>query len=73
VITGEQIVWVVGKTGLMGGSLGEFWWPDTLVGIFSLMDGHVWWPDSVLDLSLSEVPLLEVITSVLLMSGVNFR
>ncbi len=35
------------------------------------MDGHVWRPHSVVDDSLSEVPLLEEITSVLLMSWVN--
>jgi len=55
----------------MGSGLGEFWRPNTLIGIFSLMNGHVWWPDSVMDLSLAEIPLLEVITSVFLMSRVN--
>jgi len=72
VVTSKQVVGVVGKTGLMGGGFGEFWRPNTLVSIFSLMDGHIGWPDSVMDLSLTEVPLLEVITSVLLMSWVNF-
>lgn len=72
VVSSQQVVRIVGKTGLMGTSFGKFWWPNTLVGILSLMDSHVWWPDSVMDLSLSEVPLLEVITSVLLMSRVNF-
>jgi len=36
------------------------------------MDSHVWWPHSVVDDSLSKVPFLEEITSVLLMSWVNF-
>jgi hypothetical protein len=37
------------------------------------MDGHVRRPDSVIDDTLSVVPLLEVITSVLLVSGVDLR
>lgn len=72
VVSCQQIVGIVSKTGLVGTSFGEFRWPDTLVCILGLMDSHVWWPDSVMDLSLSEVPLLEVITSVLLMGWVNF-
>jgi hypothetical protein len=36
------------------------------------MNGEVGWPDSIMNLPLSEVPFLEVVTSVLLMSGVNF-
>ena len=55
----------------MGGGLGELWGRDTLVGVLSLMDGHVWWPDSVMDLTLSEVPLLEVVTPVFLMGGMD--
>ena len=35
------------------------------------MDSHIWRPHSVVDDSLSEVPFLEEITSVLLMSWVN--
>jgi hypothetical protein len=73
VITCQQVVRIVSETRLVSTSFGKFWWPDTLVGIFGLMDSHVWWPDSVMDLSLSEIPLLEVITSVFLMSWVNFR
>lgn len=73
VVSCQQVVRIVGKTGLVSTSFGKFWWPNTLVGIFSLMHSHVWWPDSIMDLSLSEVPLLEVITSVLLMGRVNFR
>jgi len=36
------------------------------------MDSHIWRPHSVVDDSLSEVPFLEEITSVLLMSWMNF-
>ena len=72
VVSCQQVVRIVGETGLMGTSFGKFWWPNTLVGILSLMHSHVWWPDSVMDLSLSKVPLLEVITSVLLMGRVDF-
>ncbi len=71
VISSEQIVWVVDSTWLMGAGLGELWWPHSLVGRLSLMDSHVWWPDSVMDLSLSVVPLHEVVGSVFLMSWMH--
>ncbi len=35
------------------------------------MHGHVWWPHSIVDDSLSVVPLLEEITSILLMAWMN--
>ena len=35
------------------------------------MDSHVWWPHSVVDNSLSIIPFLEEVTSVLLMSWVD--
>ena len=35
------------------------------------MDSEVWWPDSVMNDSLSVIPFLEVITSVLLVSGMD--
>ena len=35
------------------------------------MDSHVWWPDSVRDSSLSVVPLLEEVRSVLLMGWMD--
>ena len=35
------------------------------------MDSHVWWPHSVVDNSLSKVPLLEEVTSILLMGWVD--
>ena len=73
VITREQVVGVVDKTGLMGTSLGELRGPHTHVGVLGLMDSHIWWPDSVMDLTLTEVPLLEEVTAVLLMGGVDLR
>ena len=42
-----------------------------MVGILRLMDGHVGGPDSVTDDALAVVPLLEVVTSIFLMSGVD--
>ena len=71
-VTGKQVVWVVRKTWLMGGSLGQIRRPHTLVGILSLMDCHVGSPDSVTNDALAEVPLLEVVTSVFLVSWVHF-
>lgn len=71
--TSQQVVWIVRKTWLMCCSFSQIRWPNSLVSIFSLMDSHVWWPDSVMDLTLTVIPFLEVITSVLLMSWVNFR
>jgi len=71
VVAGQQVVWVVGQTRLHVTCLRQLWWPDTLVGVLGLMDGHVWWPDSVVDLSLTEVPLLEVVRAVLLMTWVH--
>ena len=73
VVTSEQVVGVVDKTRLMGSSLGELRGPDSHVGVLSLMDSHIWWPDSVMDLTLPEVPLLEEVTAVLLMSGMDLR
>ena len=70
-VASQQIVGVVGKTRLHVTCLGQLRGPDTLIGVLSLMDGHVGRPDSVLDLSLSEVPLLEVVGTMFLMSGVN--
>jgi len=69
--TSQQVVSIVGQTDLMSGHLAEIWRPDTLVGLLRLMDSHVGWPDSVVDLALAEVPLLEVVTSVLLVTGMD--
>ena len=71
VVASEQVVGVVGETGLHVTCLGQLWGPDTLVGVLGLMNGHVGWPDSVIDLSLSEVPLLEVVRAVLLVTRVD--
>ena len=71
VIASQQVVGVVDQTWLMRTGLGQLRWPHAHIGVFRLMDGHVWWPDSVMDLTLAEVPLLEEVTSVLLMGGVH--
>jgi hypothetical protein len=71
VVTCQQVVRVVNQTWLMSVSLREFRRPHTIVGVFGLMNGEVGWPDSIMDHTLSEVPLLEVVTSVLLVSGMN--
>mgnify|MGYP003346627521 CR=1 FL=1 len=47
--------------------------PHTIVCVLCLMDSEVGSPDSVMDHSLSVVPLLEVVTSVLLVGRVDFR
>lgn len=69
--TSQQVVSIVGQTDLVSGYLAEIWRPDTLVRLLCLMDSHVGWPDSVVDLALTEVPLLEIVRSVLLVSWVD--
>lgn len=69
--TSQQVVSIVGQTDLVSSDLAEIWGPDTLVGLLCLMDSHVGWPDSVVDLALTEVPLLEVVRSILLVSWVD--
>ena len=71
VVTSEQVVGVVDQTRLMSTCLGQLGRPDTHVGVLGLMDGHVWWPDSVMDLTLAVIPLLEEVTSVLLMGRMD--
>ena len=71
VVTSEQVIWVVGHTRLHGTGLGELGWPHTHVRALGLVDGEIWWPDSVMDLSLAVVPLLEVVSSMLLMSWMD--
>ena len=70
-VTSEKIVGVVGHTWLHSTGLGELGWPHTHVSSLGLMDSEIWWPDSVMDLSLAVVPLLEVVSSVLLMSWMD--
>ena len=67
VVPGQQVVWVVDESRVVGGGLGQIWRPHTEVGILGLMDGHVWWPHSIMNNPLSKVPLLEEVTSVFLM------
>jgi hypothetical protein len=71
VVTCQQVVRVVNQTWLMSVSLGELRRPHTIVGVLGLMNGEVGSPDSIMDHTLSEVPLLEVIASVLLVGGVD--
>lgn len=71
VISGKQVVRVVDQTRGVRKGLREIWGPDTHIGIFCLMDGHVRRPHSICDNSLSEVPLLEVVTAIFLMAGVD--
>jgi len=73
VVTSQQVVRVVHDTGRVHGHLGQLWGPHTHVCSLSLMDSLVWRPDSVRDQSLSVVPFLEEIGSVLLMRRVNSR
>jgi hypothetical protein len=61
VISSQQVVGIVSKTRLHETGFGQVWWPNSLVSVLSLMDRHVWWPNSVINLTLTEVPLLEVI------------
>ena len=56
----------------MGCSFCQIRRPYSHVCVLSLMDSHVWWPDSVMDLTLAVVPLLEVVTSVFLMTWMDF-
>ena len=72
VVPGQQVVWVVDQSRVVGGGLGQIWGPHAEVGILGLMDCHVWWPHSVVNNSLSKVPLLEEVTSVLLMCWMHF-
>ena len=71
--TSQQVVSVVGQADLVSCNLAQIWGPDTLVGLLGLMNSHIGWPDSVVDLALTEVPLLEVVTAVLLVGWMNLR
>jgi hypothetical protein len=71
VVTSKQVVGIVNQTWLVSVGLGELRRPHTIVGILGLMNGEIGWPDSVMNHTLSEVPLLEVVTSVLLVSRVD--
>jgi len=70
-ITCQQIIRIVDKTRLMGSNLWQFWGPDSTVCSFSLVDCKIGRPHPVMDLSLSIVPLLEVVTFVFLMGRVD--
>ncbi len=71
VIPSEQVVGVVDQSWGVGVDLGELRRPDTVVGVLGLMDGEVRCPHSIMDHSLSVIPFLEEVTSILLMSGMD--
>ena len=73
VVAGEQVVGVVDATRLMSARFGQLGRPHAHVGVLGLMNGHIGWPDSIMDLSLTEVPLLEEVSAVLLMSWMDLR
>merc|ERR1719230_1826221 len=71
VVSSQQVVWIVDESWVVRSCLGQIWRPNTEVGVLGLMDSHVWWPHSVMDDSLSKVPLLIEVTSVLLMTWMD--
>ena len=71
VVTGQEIVGVVDKTWGHHVYLREIWWPDTKVGSLGLVHSLVWWPHSVVDNSLPDIPLLEEVALIFLMSWSN--
>ena len=73
VVAGEEVIRVVDHTGRVVQGLGQIWGPDTHVGVLSLMGSEIRRPHSIGDDSLSVVPLLEVITTILLMTRVDLR
>ena len=68
----KQVVRIVRQTWRMGCSLCQIRWPNALVSILGLMYRHIWCPNSVMDLTLTIVPFLEVITFVFLMAWMDF-
>lgn len=72
-ISSQKVVRVVDQTWGMRQNLGKIGRPDTHVGLFGLMHGEVRSPHSIMDNSLSEVPLVEVVALVLLMTWMDFR
>jgi hypothetical protein len=72
VVTCKEVVRVVDQTRLVSTCLGQLRRPYTHVGILGLVDSKIGWPHSVMNLSLTVVPFLEEITSILLVSWVNF-
>lgn len=71
VIASQEIVGVVDQTWTHHVYLGEIWWPDTKVSTLSLMHSLVWWPHSIVDDSLPDIPLLEEVALIFLMSWSN--
>ena len=72
VVTCKEVVRVVDQTRLVGTGFGQLRGPHTHVGVLGLMDCLIRWPHSVVNLSLTFVPFLEEVTSILLVGWVNF-
>jgi len=73
VIASQHVVRVVDKSWRVRIYFREFRGPHSTVGVLSLMHCEIGRPHSVMNNSLSEVPFLEVISFVLLMSWMEFR
>lgn len=71
VIACHQVVDVVDHTRLVWIGFWKLWRPHTLISTFGLMNSEIRGPDSIMNNSLSEVPFLEVVASVFLMSGMD--
>jgi hypothetical protein len=69
----HDIVGIVNESWGVGIHFGKIRRPDSLIGTFSLMNSEVRRPHSVMDNSLSEVPFLEEVSLVLLVSWVKLR
>jgi hypothetical protein len=73
VVTSQHVVGVVDQSWRMRIHLGELRRPHSTIGILSLMHCEIGRPHSVMDNSLSEVPFLEIVSFVLLVSWVELR
>lgn len=73
VVACEEIVGVVDESRLVRSDLSEVGRPGSSVGVLGLVLGEVGRPHSVVDHPLSEVPLLEIVALVFLVSGVDLR
>jgi hypothetical protein len=72
-ISCEQIIRIINHSWRMGISFWQFRWPNSTISIFSLMNCKIRSPDSIMNNTLTEVPFLEVVSLVFLMSWMNFR
>lgn len=70
-VAGKQVIWIINHTWHVGSDLGQILWPKTSVSVFSVMHGEVWWPDSIMNLSLSVVPFLEIVSLIFLVAWMD--